>query len=151
MNFSLLSKGNAVFEGFAFYAAVLILKMMLMSFLTSIQRFRKKAFANPEDTVAHGVDVKQDDEDVERVRRAHLNDLENIPIFLLTGVLFVLSDPDLVFALMLFRLYTLTRIIHTIVYAIYVVRQPARGIAYLVGLVINIIMIIFVFINFHQL
>lgn len=151
MNFSLLSKGNAVFEGFAFYAAILILKMMLMSFLTSLQRFRKKAFANPEDTVAHGVDVKQDDEDVERVRRAHLNDLENIPIFLLTGVLFVLSDPDLVFALMLFRLYTLTRIIHTIVYAIYVVRQPARFIAYIVGVVINIIMIVFVFINFHQL
>lgn len=150
MNFYLLSRGNPVFEGFAFYAGILILKMILMAPLTGIQRFRKKAFANPEDTVAHGVDVKNDDEDVERVRRAHLNDLENIPIFLLTGVLFVLTDPDVVFALMLFRLYTLTRIIHTIVYAIYVVRQPARVIAFLVGLVINIIMIIFVFINFHQ-
>lgn len=150
MNFYLLSRGNPVFEGFAFYAGILILKMILMAPLTGIQRFRKKAFANPEDTVAHGVDVKNDDEDVERVRRAHLNDLENIPIFLLTGVLFVLTDPDVVFALMLFRLYTLTRIIHTIVYAIYVVRQPARVIAFLVGLIINIIMIIFVFINFHQ-
>ena len=82
--------------------------------------------------------------------RAHLNDLENIPIFLLTGVIFVLSDPDLVFALMLFRLYTLARIIHTIVYAVYVIRQPTRAIAFLVGVIINVIMIICIFISFHQ-
>lgn len=150
MNMSLLSKSNPVFEGFAFYAAILIVKMILMSPLTGIQRFRKKAFANPEDAVTYGVDVKRDDEDVERVRRAHLNDLENIPVFLLTGVLFVLTDPDLIFALMLFRLYTLARIIHTIVYAIYVIRQPTRAIAFFVGIIINIIMIICIFISFHQ-
>uniref|UniRef100_A0A1B6D184 Microsomal glutathione S-transferase 1 n=1 Tax=Clastoptera arizonana TaxID=38151 RepID=A0A1B6D184_9HEMI len=151
MNTNLLSKGNPVMEGFALYAGILILKTLLMSFLTAIQRFRKKAFANPEDaTLSEGGQVKTDDQDVERVRRAHQNDLENIIPFLITGFLFVLSDPDLVFALMLFRIFTIARILHTLVYAIYVVRQPARVLCFAVGIIVNIIMIVFIFINFHQ-
>ena len=32
--------------------------------------------------------------DVERVRRAHQNDLENIPIFLILALFYVTTDPD---------------------------------------------------------
>ncbi|XP_054286254.1 microsomal glutathione S-transferase 1-like isoform X1 [Macrosteles quadrilineatus] len=153
MNFSLsiFSYDNQVLQGYAFYAAILMLKTLLMAPLTAFQRFRKKAFISPEDAAAFKGEVKTEDPDVERVRRAHLNDLENIPIFLVTGLLFVMSDPDVVVALMFFRLYTLARFAHTFVYAIYVVRQPARAIAFGVGQIITTIMIIMIIVKFHQL
>ncbi|CAF1272265.1 unnamed protein product [Adineta steineri] len=70
---------NTVFRSFLFYAVASVLKMMLMSLLTSRQRFRKKAFANPED-IKPGKEKKiqptTSDPDVERVRRNHLNDIE---------------------------------------------------------------------------
>ncbi|XP_046678496.1 microsomal glutathione S-transferase 1-like isoform X2 [Homalodisca vitripennis] len=151
MLMSALNGDNPVLQGFAFYASILILKMMGMSLLTAIHRFRKKAFISPEDAAAFKGEVKLEDPDVERVRRAHLNDLENIPIFLVTGFLFILSDPDVVVALMFFRLYTLARLVHTFVYAVYVVRQPARAIAFGVGQLITLIMIIMIIVKFHQL
>lgn len=39
---TLLHSSNPVLRGFAFYASILIIKMMLMSTLTGAQRFRKK-------------------------------------------------------------------------------------------------------------
>ncbi|XP_046678495.1 microsomal glutathione S-transferase 1-like isoform X1 [Homalodisca vitripennis] len=151
MFMSTLNADNPVLQGFAFYASILILKMMMMSFLTGVQRYKKRAFISPEDAAAFKGEVKLEDPDVERVRRAHLNDLENIPIFLVTGFLFILSDPDVVVALMFFRLYTLARLVHTFVYAVYVVRQPARAIAFGVGQLITLIMIIMIIVKFHQL
>lgn len=41
MERSLLNSDNPVFRGFAFYASILIIKMLLMSTLTGVQRFRK--------------------------------------------------------------------------------------------------------------
>lgn len=55
------------------------------------------------------------DERVERVRRAHLNDLENIPAFLLAAFFYILSEPDVVTALVLIRIAVIARFIHTIV------------------------------------
>lgn len=60
------------------------------------------------------VEIKKD-EDVERVRRAHLNDLENIPAFLIAGLFFVCSEPNVDLALWLFRIAFLARVGHTIV------------------------------------
>ncbi|XP_046678497.1 microsomal glutathione S-transferase 1-like isoform X3 [Homalodisca vitripennis] len=151
MDMSTVRMNNPVLQGFGFYASVLIVKMMAMSIITAVQRFRTKAFISPEDAAAFKGEVKLEDPDVERVRRAHLNDLENIPIFLVTGFLFILSDPDVVVALMFFRLYTLARLVHTFVYAVYVVRQPARAIAFGVGQLITLIMIIMIIVKFHQL
>lgn len=91
-----------------------------------------QAFANPEDAQSKGLKVKVD-EDVERVRRAHLNDLENIPIFLIAASLYVLTNPAPALALNLFRAFTAARFAHTFVYAVYVVPQPARALSFFVG------------------
>ena len=48
--------------------------------------------------------------------RAHLNDLENILPFLITGFLFVLTDPNIVVAKWIFRVFTLARFSFTIGY-----------------------------------
>lgn len=67
------------------------------------------------------------------ISRAHLNDLENIPIFFVAAWLYLLTEPNAAFAAMLFRIYTIARFVHTLVYAVVVVPQPARGIAFFVG------------------
>lgn len=71
-----------------------------------------KAFENPEDV--QGGEPKKD-EDVERVRRAHMNDLENIPAFLLAGFAYVMTEPQPDLALWLIRVAVIARILHTIV------------------------------------
>lgn len=68
---------------------------------------------NPEDA-SPGAELKKD-EDVERVRRAHLNDLENIPAFLIGALMYVMSEPNVTVALWLIRVAVIARILHTIV------------------------------------
>ncbi|KAF6213906.1 hypothetical protein GE061_011631 [Apolygus lucorum] len=112
-----------------------------MAPLTARHRFAKKIFANPEDYLL-GPKPKtlRTDEDVERVRRAHLNDLENITFFFIAAFAFVLTGPNAWLANTLFRTYTLARIAHTLVYAVVVVPQPARAIAWGIGYGITIYM-----------
>lgn len=42
MGLGLLTMSNPVFECYAFYSSILILKMIAMSFLTIFQRYKKK-------------------------------------------------------------------------------------------------------------
>lgn len=100
-----------------------------------------QVFINPEDLPA-GRDIIANDEDVERVRRAHRNDLENVLPYLITGFLFVLTDPIEVVAVNCFRIVSITRAIHTIFYALYPMRQSVRTICFFTTLVITIFMAI---------
>ena len=85
-----------------------------------LQRFRTGTFASSEDIVGHekkGAKVVQglfsDDfffflqtgvnEAVERVRRAHLNDMENILPFFCLGLLYIFTGPALATATLVFR------------------------------------------------
>lgn len=125
-----ISLSDPPVQSFMFYSGVLGLKMMAVTVLTARQRHRKKVFANEEDAkTKHGI-VKFDDPDVERVRRAHLNDLENIPAFWALGALYLTTDPDPALATNLFRVYAVGRVLHTIVYAVKPLPQPARGMAF---------------------
>lgn len=76
--------------------------------------------------------------------------MENIPIFLMTGLLLVASKPPEMLANNLFRLYTFVRIMHTFVYAVFVIPQPSRAFFFISGVVINIIMIVYVILNMHH-
>uniref|UniRef100_A0A8B9D4R0 Microsomal glutathione S-transferase 1 n=1 Tax=Anser cygnoides TaxID=8845 RepID=A0A8B9D4R0_ANSCY len=123
---------NEVFRAYATYATIVLLKMMLMSLITAYFRITRKAFVNPEDTASYGKGESakkylRTDADVERVRRGHLNDLENIVPFLGIGLLYALSGPDLSTALLHFRIFVGARITHTFAYLI-PLPQPARGI-----------------------
>lgn len=72
--------------------------------------------------------------------RAHLNDMENILPFLSVGLFYVLTDPNPLIALNLFRVATVARLLHTVVYAIYVIPQPARAICFGVHYIITLFM-----------
>ncbi|CAH2099876.1 unnamed protein product [Euphydryas editha] len=124
-------------RSYILYSGILALKVLGMAVLTGRVRFRKKVFANEEDTKRSKGIVKYDDPDVERVRRAHLNDLENIPVFWVLGALYLTTGPSSELATMLFRVYTAGRVLHTIVYAVKPLPQPARAIAWGIPYLIN--------------
>ncbi|NXU14225.1 MGST1 transferase, partial [Pardalotus punctatus] len=128
---------NEVFRAYATYAGIVLLKMMLMSLITAYFRMTRKAFANPEDaaSLGKGESAKKyvrTDADVERVRRGHLNDLENIVPFVGIGLLYALSGPELSSALLHFRIFAGARILHTFAYLL-ALPQPSRGLSWAVG------------------
>ena len=90
-------------------------------------------------------------ENVERVRRAHLNDLENILPYLMSSFLYVLTEPNFYLATILFRVATISRMLHTLVYAIYPIRQPARAIVYLIHMGINLFMMAAAILHFFKI
>ncbi|KFO83798.1 Microsomal glutathione S-transferase 1, partial [Buceros rhinoceros silvestris] len=135
---------NEVFQAYATYATVVLLKMMMMSLITAYFRMTTKAFANPEDAASFGKGEAAKkylriDPDVERVRRNHLNDLENIVPFLGIGLLYALSSPELSTALLHFRIFAGSRIFHTFAYLI-PLPQPSRGLSWMTGYVVTISM-----------
>jgi glutathione S-transferase len=90
-------------------------------------------------------------EDIDRVRRAHLNDLENVIAFLIIGFFFVLTEPHVGVACWLIRIAGAARILHTIVYAVYPVRQPTRAIFFYITYIISLYMILSATVYFFRL
>ncbi len=79
-------------------------------------------------------------EDVERVRRAHLNDMECIYVFLANAAFFLTTKPDAWLAVTLFRVFVGTRYLHTFFY-LNQVRQPTRGLSFMVGHAVQFYMV----------
>jgi len=117
---------------FAICAAILVLKMLLTANLTGILRTSRRVFASPEDYRFFGAEpAGKPDEQIERIRRAHRNDLENILPFLVIGFLYVLTGPSYAVAWWLFVLFTISRVLHTAVYIAGL--QPWRTVFFGVG------------------
>ncbi|XP_072509725.1 microsomal glutathione S-transferase 1 isoform X2 [Notamacropus eugenii] len=132
---------SEVFSAFTTYGAIVLSKMMIMSIVTAFFRLTRKAFANPEDVPGSKTpeNIKKfvrTDDSVERVRRAHLNDLENIIPFLGIGLLYSLSNPDLTTALWHFRIFAAARIYHSIAY-VTPLPQPNRGLSWFIGYLVT--------------
>ena len=76
-----------LFAAYAFYAGIVTLKMLMMSPLTTKQRLKTKTFICSEDIAPPFLSYKTGkNDDVERVRRAHQNDIENIVPFLVSSI-----------------------------------------------------------------
>ncbi|KAM8933794.1 prostaglandin E synthase [Pelodytes ibericus] len=121
---------NEVFLSYTFYGTLLILKMYILAIITGQIRLRKKAFANPEDAMRHGgLELYREDPDVERYRRAHRNDMENIFPFLFLGAIYSILDPNPSIARIHFRIFFLCRVIHTAAYVL-ALKAPTRSVAY---------------------
>ena len=133
----ILAFSNPVFSSYVFYSSVVIVKMMLMSLLTAAKRMASGTFVTQEDAdIMFGkgkVKPAFGKENIEKVRRNHRNDLENIPPFVMLGLLYVLSQPAPSAALWHFRLFAAFRILHTVCYQ-GSIPQPSRAIAFVGGL-----------------
>jgi len=118
-----LSFENPLFAAYAIAAALMILKTVAMAWLTVWRMMQVKGgYRSPEDlrrtplNPEPNPDQLKPDERVERVRRIHMNDLENIPFFLVAGLLFVLAGPPLLLAQILLYGYVVSRLLHFAAY-----------------------------------
>jgi glutathione S-transferase len=114
---------NPVFATYVIAATIMILKAVSMSWLTVLRMMQAKGgFRSPEDIRKTPLNPEPDpkqlepNERVERIRRIQLNDLENLPFFLVAGFLFVLTEPSLMVARLLFYGYVLSRLLHFAAY-----------------------------------
>jgi len=119
----LLSLRNPLFATYVVAATLMILKAVAMSWLTVARMLQANGgFRAPEDIRKTPMNPQPEarqllpDERVERIRRIHLNDLENLPFFLVAGLLYVLTAPPLWLAQVLLYGYVLSRLLHFAAY-----------------------------------
>lgn len=133
---------------FALATVLLFFKMFATSGYQAYHRIGKKTFSIPEDAAFAG--QKPASEELPQVRRAAkawMNDLENIPIFLGLGIVYILVSAPPASAAWLFMGFTIARYLHTLFYLAGI--QPWRTLAFAVGIVclftmsIQILMAIF--------
>lgn len=116
---NLLTIGNPVFDCYAVAAAIMIIKMMSQGWITVFRMIKinggfrypedvRKGPANPEPSA----EQLMPNEYVERSRRMHGNDVENIPVFLAAGLLYVCTAPTKSVAVGLYSAYVLSRLAH---------------------------------------
>lgn len=118
-----LTLQNPVFAAYAVAATLMILKVVSMSWLTVVRMMQAKGgFRSPEDLKKTPLNPAPDpkqlepDERVDRIRRIQMNDLENLPFFLVGGLLYVLTNPSLLLAQWLFYGYVVSRLLHFAAY-----------------------------------
>jgi len=113
--------------------------MFGLAAFTALKRWKYQVFIVQEDVKFFATQKykekkpEHNNDAVERVRRNHLNDIENIPAFLALGLLYVASQPNPVVALWHFRGFIIFRFLHTLSYQL-PIPQPARALTYIGGL-----------------
>lgn len=118
-----LSLQDPVFATYVIAATIMILKVAGMSWLTVYRMIKVNGgFRSPEDLRKTALNPNPDprqlepNEYVERIRRIHLNDMENVPYFLVAGLLYVLTAPSLWLAQVLLYGYVVSRLLHFAAY-----------------------------------
>jgi len=112
---------------------LLVWKMLVVANYTALLRIRRKVYATPEDYAINRMQPTQhqSDETIERARRAHRNDLENILPFIAVSALFAATAPaHAVLAGYLWAFLGLR-----VLYSVFYLRslQPHRTIAFTLG------------------
>jgi uncharacterized MAPEG superfamily protein len=131
------------------YAAttvILFFKMSAISLAQGRARMGNMSFAIPEDAkfFANAQPLAEELPAVRRAANAWRNDLENIPIFLFLGIIYVMANLSVAGAAIYFTIFTLARIAHTFFYLN--AMQPGRTIAYTIGAIAATVMAIHIII-----
>jgi glutathione S-transferase len=131
---------------YAITAIVLALKMAAISIVQGRARVSAGVFTNPEDANTFGAQLASAEAPaVERANKAWRNDLENIPIFLIIAWIYVSAGLSVTAFVIYCILFMLARIAHTICYLNAI--QPARTIAFTVGALTMLALIIHLFVE----
>ena len=145
-----LSIENPVFVTYTIAASLMVLKIMGQGWMTVYRMLRSDSgLVNPEDLQVGMInknprsDQLEVNDYVDRSRRMHRNDLENIPAFLAAGLLFVTINPSLLMTQILMYGFVLARLLHA---AAYLTKQTheVRATFYTVGSVIVMFMAVYV-------
>lgn len=145
-----LSIENPVFVTYMIAAAIMILKLMGQGWMTVYRMLKiDGGWATPEDLQAGMINRNPHPEQLElndyvdRSRRMHRNDLENIPAFLACGLLFVAAAPTYLLANILMYTFVGARLGHSLAYATKQSHE-VRATLYTIGSVVVVIMAIYV-------
>merc|ERR1712166_856757 len=115
---------------------ILLSKILALSPLTSLFRFKTGQFASAEDTKSNKKwKLGQSAMSIVRIRNAQRNDLENVFIAIL---LFTIA-PENSICSCAYTIFTIFRILHTICYIFAL--QPFRAISYITSHIVNVYMI----------
>lgn len=137
---------NPALRLFGLTYLILVVKMVLVGYATSFYRIRDKSFATPEDYALQGLTPKTAvHEDVERTRRAHRNDLENILPYFGVGLLYALTNPSPTAARIYFIGYAVARVLHSVFYLRQL--QPWRTLAFGVAQILMLVMLVSTFLT----
>jgi glutathione S-transferase len=145
----ILSFENPVFYHYMLAASLMLLKLMLQPWMTVVRMMKVGAgYRSPEDAKKSPLNQKPSatqlevNEYVDRSRRINLNDLESIPGFLIAGFLFVLVEPPLLLAVVLFWMYVVSRALHFVAYTTAQLHD-VRAFFFTWGSIATIVMIVY--------
>jgi len=144
-----LTMENPVFVTYMIAATLMILKIMGQGWMTVYRMLASDSgLASPEDLQTGLINKNPRPEQLElndyvdRSRRMHRNDLENIPAFLACGLLFVIAAPSELLASILMFTFVGARLTHSLAYATKQSHE-VRATLYSMGSAVVIIMAIY--------
>ena len=128
------------YQFYALTTVILFFKMLSISLVQGAGRISTKTFVTPEDArfFAHAPPAQEDVPIVKRASNAWRNDLENIPIFLFLGLIYVTLGLWPEGAYIYFTIFVVARILHTITFLLGL--QPWRTIFFTFGMAVCVIL-----------
>ena len=131
-----------VFALYAMVSCALVVSLYGLGFKTAFVRNARRAIVNHEDVkVNFGASlVEVEHPDVQRIKRAHQNALENAVPFFAIGFLYTQTFPSRTVATAFFLIFFAVRMLHAGFYL--TARQPFRTISFAVGALINLAMVV---------
>ena len=146
----LFTTEHPVFVTYMITAAIMVLKIMGQGWMTVYRMLKSNSgLASPEDLQVGLINKNPSPEQLEindyvdRSRRMHRNDLENIPAYLACGLIFVAAGPPLMLANILMYTFVVARLAHTLAYATKQTHE-VRATLYTVASMVVIIMAVYV-------
>src|SRR5512144_2694499 len=116
---------NPALKVYAISGSIIAVQLLLLALWTGTVRVKNKTWVNPEDAQLNkGQQADADHPDVQRVKRAHQNALENAVPFFAIGLLYALTGPTPGAAQIYFYVFVAARVLHSIFYLWG--RQPFR-------------------------
>ena len=130
------------FQPLVLFSVLLVLKMGAVAVVTANTRRKSLVVVNPEDAKLNpGTHAEaQDAPQTLRVKRAHLNDVENIPGFMVLATLFTLAGGSSTAGWAYFGTYFAARTLHTICYLNAL--QPWRTGMFFVGQIVQLALMV---------
>ena len=133
---------DPVFQSYIGSVLFLSLNMLGLANATAVTRGQNKEVINPEDKKPDdtaAVVYDEGSEKTQRYRRAHRNALENNLLFMITGLLFVMTRPSTAIAAAIFATFTVSRIGHSVCYVKAI--QPFRTVFFVLGMLTQVVML----------
>jgi uncharacterized MAPEG superfamily protein len=125
---------DPVFQSYVASVVVLSLNVLGLANATAFTRSQHAEVINPEDKKLNDkatVVFEDGNEKTQRYRRAHRNALENVPLFMILALVFVMTGPAVTLAAAIFATFTVARIGHSVCYVKGI--QPLRTVFFAIG------------------